>query len=154
LNLVGKSNIKGVTRVIANHDSWDAFIKTYRLDAEVTSFKILKRWYGFICLGYWDETHSKKMPSYIWKDSCNQKGFCVPKVTLGTPMMYFTKAVGEFIASAAQDQEEVENNRDVPHKDDFPNIKGVTRVVANHDSWDAFIKTYRLDAEVTSFKIL
>jgi len=34
--------------------------------------------------------------------------------------MYFTKAVGEFIASAAQDQEEVENNRDVPHKDDFP----------------------------------
>ncbi len=55
-------------------------------------------------------------------------------------MMYFAKAVGEFIASAAQDQEEVENNWDVPHKDDFPNIKGVTRVIANHDSWDAFIK--------------
>jgi hypothetical protein len=99
LNLVGKRNIKGVTRVNANHDSWDAFLPTNRLDAGVTSFEILKRWYVFICLGYWDEKHLKKTPGNIWKDSCNQKGFRVPKVTLGTPLMRFAKAVGEFIVT-------------------------------------------------------
>jgi hypothetical protein len=152
LNLVGKRNIKEVPKVNANHDSWDAFLSTYRLDAEVTSFEILKRRYVFICLCYWDEKHLKKTPGNIWKDSCNHR---VPKVTLGTPLMRFAKAVGEFIVTEpscsprlaadssgitssdeysscfddASDSEsslctghdqEMKNNSDVPHKDDFP----------------------------------
>jgi len=119
LNLVGKRNVKGITRVNANHDSWDAFLSTYRLDAEVTSFEILKRRYVFICLGYWDEIHSKKTPGNIWKDSCNQKGFRVPKVTLGTPLIHFAKAVGEFIATEPSYSPRLAADSGIPPSDEY-----------------------------------
>ena len=35
----------------------------------------------------------------IWKESCDSKGFRVPKVTIGTPLMHFAEAVGELVAS-------------------------------------------------------
>jgi hypothetical protein len=137
--------VKGTSRVIMNN-----FMTYHHLGVEITSFEIMKKKHLFICLGYWDESQLKKKPIYIWKEARNENKYDVPKINIGTPLMRFAEAVGEFISnshsfsnavntnalaavfdsassyvsgsqiSTNMDQDEEQINIDIPAKDDFP----------------------------------
>jgi hypothetical protein len=93
LKIASKRNVKGISRVILNHNGFDNFMTYHLLDVEITSFEIQKKRHLFICLGYWDESHPKKKPIYIWKEACHEHNYAVPKVNIGTPLLHFAEAV-------------------------------------------------------------
>ena len=59
LKIASKRIVKGTSRVIMNHSGLDNFMTYHHLDAEITSFEIMKKKHLFICLGYWDELYPK-----------------------------------------------------------------------------------------------
>jgi hypothetical protein len=83
-----------------NHNVLDNFMTYHHLCVEITSFEIMKKKHLFICLGYWDESQLKKKPIYIWKEARNENKYDVPKINIGTPLMRFAEAVGEFISNS------------------------------------------------------
>jgi hypothetical protein len=59
LKIASKRIVKGPSRVIMNCNGLDNFMTYHHLDAEITSFEIMKKKHLFICLGYWDELYPK-----------------------------------------------------------------------------------------------
>jgi hypothetical protein len=170
LKIASKRIVKGTSRVIMNHSGLDNFMTYHHLDAEITSFEIMKKKHLFICLGYWDESHPKKKPIYLWKEACHENKYDVPKVNIGTPLMHFAEAVGEFISnshsfsnaantnasaaffdsassyvsdseiSANMDQDEEQINIDIPAKDDFPLLNHFKIPIANDAMRDKLLQ--------------